>query len=76
MAQTSTQLDTAYAKLHRYASYEFRALGKEDAQHLEASAILREVVARLRKRPDMLRCVFQASLHLPTILTGTTWAFA
>jgi hypothetical protein len=55
MASTSSNLEQGYQKLLRYCSNEFRHIGRDS--HLEVSLELRESVARLRKRPELLTLV-------------------
>ena len=49
MATTSSHLEQAYDRLARYCVYEFRQVAQ-----LEVSPIMREVVRRLGKRPELL----------------------
>ncbi|TFK31706.1 oligomeric complex COG6-domain-containing protein [Crucibulum laeve] len=52
MASTSSNLEHGYEKILRWCSNEFRQIGR-DIQ-LEVSHTMREAVARLRKRPELL----------------------
>ena len=61
MASTSSNLEQGYEKLLRYCSNEFRHIGRDF--QLEVSSGLREAVARLRKRPELLTLVY-ICLHI------------
>ena len=53
MASTSSYLEQGYDKLLRYCSNEFRTVGRDP--HLEVNPLLRMAIARLRKRPELIR---------------------
>lgn len=53
MAATSEQMESGYAKLHKWCSFEFRQFTREG--QLDVSPNLREAVKRLRQRPSLLR---------------------
>ncbi|KAF8322621.1 oligomeric complex COG6 [Clavulina sp. PMI_390] len=74
MARTGDQLDNAYAKVQRWCSFEFRQLGKDS--HLEVSRVMREAVARLKKRPDILSVALSdlAVIRQTTLLNMFTTA--
>lgn len=61
MARTAEHLDSAYAKVQRWCSFEFRQLGKDS--HLEVSHVMREAIRRLKNRPDVLRHVSVPVTH-------------
>ncbi|XP_006457735.1 hypothetical protein AGABI2DRAFT_198704 [Agaricus bisporus var. bisporus H97] len=52
MAATSSYLEHGYEKLLRWASSEFRQIGRE--MLIEVTPTLREAIRRLRKRPELL----------------------
>jgi hypothetical protein len=56
MAATAAHLERGYDKMFRWCSYEFRLVGRDT--QLEVGATMREVVRRLRARPELLRWVF------------------
>lgn len=55
MAATSSYLEHGYEKLLRWASSEFRQIGRE--MLIEVTPTLREAIRRLRKRPELLTFV-------------------
>lgn len=56
MTATSSHLELGYEKLLRWASNEFRQIGRD--MQVEVHPTLREAIKRLRKRPELLTCVF------------------
>jgi hypothetical protein len=63
MAATSTQLESAYDKILRWCSFEFRELKRE--VQVEVEPTMTEAVRRLSQRPELLRfdvCAFSLPL--------------
>jgi hypothetical protein len=56
MASTSSNLEQGYEKISRWCSHEFQAMGRD--MHVDVSRTMREAITRLRKRPELLTCVF------------------
>ena len=71
MASTSSNLEQGYEKLLRYCSNEFRHIGRDF--QLEVSTGLREAVARLRKRPELLTLVYT---HISTFINLQTSTYS
>ncbi|KAJ4481001.1 oligomeric complex COG6 [Lentinula aciculospora] len=70
MASTASQLEQGYEKILRWCSYEFLQIGRDS--QLEVSAIMREGVRRLRKRPELLNeSLASLSLTRQTALTSS-----
>lgn len=53
MASTASHLEQGYEKVFRWCTYEFRQMGRDDAQ-LEVGLTMREAIRRLRNRPALL----------------------
>ncbi|EIW84653.1 oligomeric complex COG6 [Coniophora puteana RWD-64-598 SS2] len=75
LARTSSQLETAFDRLHRWAMAEFRAY------HLEASPAVREAIRRLSSRGELLVTPLQTltathSTHLSSAFTQALKSFA
>jgi hypothetical protein len=68
MSSTSTYLEQGYDKILRHLSNEFRSTSKDDPLFLqqEVSPVTRESVLRLKKRQELLTCVFLSLVSLHT----------
>ena len=53
MSSTSSILEQAYEKIFRWCSFDFRQMGRE--VQVEVSPTMREAIARLRQRQELLR---------------------
>lgn len=54
MEYTSQHLEAGYSKIFKWCAFEARGFSKDA---LEVSATMREAIARLRQRPDLLSSV-------------------
>lgn len=67
MEYTAQHLEAGYSKIHKWLAFEARGFAKDV---LEVSQTVREAVARLKNRPELLKFV----CFPPETICGRSWS--